>query len=54
MLLWGCAVLIPVNKTDGYLAQFQATHQNLTNSSTTYENGPESLSIANVEDLSKR
>ncbi|KAG0577950.1 hypothetical protein KC19_5G194100 [Ceratodon purpureus] len=54
MLLWGCIVLIPVNKTDSYLAQFQAEHQNLTNSSTTYDNGPESLSIANVEDLSKR
>jgi hypothetical protein len=54
MLVWGCAVLIPVNKTDSYLANFQATHKNITNTTETYANGPESLSIANVEDLSKR
>jgi len=53
MLLLGFAVLIPVNKTDNYLAQLQAT-QNFTNTNTTYDNGPESLSIANVDNYSKR
>ena len=54
MLFWGCLVLIPINKTDSYLAQFQASHQNLTNTSISYDYGPESLSIANVEQSSKR
>lgn len=54
MLLWGCIVLIPINRTDGYIAQYQAEHENLTNSSITYDYGPDSLSIANIENSSKR
>lgn len=41
-------MLIPVNKTDGYLKVLQEQHQNLT------YGAPESLSIANVEDSAKR
>lgn len=48
MLVWGCVVLIPVNKTDNELA-FQAGQKlNFTYSEV------DTLSIANVHDLSAR
>lgn len=48
MLVWGCVVLIPVDKTDDELA-FQAVQKlNFTYSEV------DTLSIANVHDLSAR
>jgi len=48
MLVWGCLVLIPVNKTDDELISYQSANPNFAYSAV------DTISIANVHDKSKR
>lgn len=48
MMLWGCLVLIPINKTDNELVSYQKNNPNFTYSAV------DTISIANVHDKSKR
>jgi len=48
MLVWGCLVLIPINKTDNELESYQSANPNFAYSAV------DTISIANVHDKSKR
>lgn len=48
LTLWGCVVLIPVNKADNELASFQSDQSNVIYTKV------DNWSIANVHDLSER
>lgn len=48
MLVWGCFVLIPINKTDNELMSYQKSNPNFAYSTV------DMMSIANVHDKSKR
>lgn len=48
MMVWGCLVLIPINKTDNELKSYKATNPDFSYGVV------DTISIANLHDKSKR